>query len=248
MTTNNSDNTINDNPKVIKLKQSKQLEDTRLVTKSIFYIDTHSVRISLNHSANGDILFTIDEKKWQNNLDIIDKQAEENGINDKNLKKLLRYHLNDNHDEILKGFSNTATNGANSVGEEQEKEKCKYLPQILVELALENHIKLLKDEYNVPQIIIIINNHYETLPIDSKQFRRYLHLIYSDTNEGRIANSEAINSAIAKLEAKAFYEGQKITLHLRVAWDNPDITNTIYYDLADEKNRSIKITEMVGKL
>ena len=96
----------------------------------------------------------------------------------------------------------------------------------MVELVLENHIKLFKDEFNVPYIIVIINNHYQTLPIDSTKFKRYLSNLYCDTFKGRIANPEAINSAVAQLEAKAFYEGQTISLHLRVAWGNPDTTDT----------------------
>ena len=89
----------------------------------------------------------------------------------------------------------------------------------------------------------MLEDHYETLPIDSTKFKRYLLKLYYDTQEGKIANTEAINSAISQLEAKAFYEGQTIPLHLRVAWDNPDTTDTIYYDLSDEKNRCIKITK-----
>ena len=113
----------------------------------------------------------------------------------------------------------------------------------MVELVLENHVKLFKDEFNVPHILVKINDHYETLPIDGTKFKRYLSKLYYDTYEGRIANTESINSAVSQLEAKAFFEGQTIPLHLRVAWSNPDTTDTIYYDLSDEKNRCIKITK-----
>lgn len=44
------------------------------------------------------------------------------------------------------------------------------------------------------------------------------------------------------MEAKSFFEGDTIPLHLRVAWSNPDNTDSIYYDLSDSKNRCVKIT------
>lgn len=128
--------------------------------------------------------------------------------------------------------------------DEETEEERKSLAQVLVELVLEekNYLKLFKDEFNVPHIIVMINDHYQTLPINSTKFKRYLSKLYYDNYEGRIANTESINSAVLHLEAKAFYEGQTIPLHLRVAWSNPDTTNTIYYDMSDAKNRCVKIT------
>jgi hypothetical protein len=240
MATNSNDNNNNDNSKVIELKQNEKLKQSGLVTKSIYYIDTHAVKISLNHEACTDIIFTIDHKKWQNNLDIIDEMAEENGIHDKESKFLLKGHLNDNYNEIIIESSKKDKEERR----QEEEEESLSLPQELVELVLKNSIELFKDEFKVPHIQVVLNNHYKTLPIDSTKFKRYLSKLYSNTKEDKIANAEAINSAISRLEAEAFYEGRTIPLHLRVAWDNPDTTQTIYYDLSpDEKNRCIKITK-----
>ena len=97
MTTNNNDNS----KKVIQLKQSDTLRQSGLITDSVYYTDTHDIKISLNHAVNADIIFTIDKKKWQNNHIAIAEQAKEYGIHDKESIQLLKYHLNDNHDEIL---------------------------------------------------------------------------------------------------------------------------------------------------
>ena len=94
---NNNDYSKN----IIKLKQSEALKQNGLVTDSVYYIDTNDLKISLNHAINSDIIFTIDRKKWQNNLNTMVEQAEDNGIFDKKSKRLLISHLNDNHDEIL---------------------------------------------------------------------------------------------------------------------------------------------------
>jgi hypothetical protein len=236
---NENKNKDNYSKNIIKLKQSEALKQNGLVADSVYYSDTNDVKISLNHAINSDIIFTIDKKKWQNNRITVAEQAEEYGIHDKESIQLLKNHLNDNHDEISKAFSNTVSEENT---EEQEEER-KSLAQILVELVLENHIKLLKDEFNVPHIIVVINNYYQTLPINSTKFKRYLLKLYRNSSEGRIANTESINTAISQLEAEASSSGSTIPLHLRVAWGNPDTTDSIYYDLSDEKNRCVKITK-----
>ncbi len=152
----------------------------------------------------------------------------------------LKTLLNDNENLILADYNNGSKSTEEE--EEEEKEERKFLPQILVELVLENSIELFKDEFKVPYIQVMLNNHYRTLPINSTKFKRYLHKLYSDTQDGKIANAEAVNSAISQLEAKAFYEGPTIPLYLRMAWNNPNTTDAIYYDLSDEKNRCVKIT------
>jgi hypothetical protein len=242
MATNSSDNNNNYNSKVIELKKSEKLKQSGLVTKSVYYIDTQDVKISLNHDAFTDIIFTIDRKKWQNNLDIIDEMAEENGIHDKESKRLLKGHLNDNHDEIIIESINNDKEEQRRL-QQEKAEKSLSIAQVLVELVVKNHITLLKDEFNVPHIIVVINNYYQTLPINSTKFKRYLFNLYYDTYEGKIANTEAVNSAISQLEAKAAHDGATINLHLRVAWGNLDTTDTIYYHLYDEKNRCVKITK-----
>ena len=101
---NNNDNSFTTR-RIIYLKQSEALKQYGLVTDSVYYIDTNDVKISLNHAINSDIIFTIDKKKWQNNLNTIVEQAEDNGIYDTESKQLLQSHLNDNHEEILADYA-----------------------------------------------------------------------------------------------------------------------------------------------
>ena len=65
MSTNNNKS---NSKKIIHLKKSDKLKGSGLVTNSVYYIDTHDIKISLNHVASTDIIFTIDCKQWQNNL------------------------------------------------------------------------------------------------------------------------------------------------------------------------------------
>src|SRR5687768_1069402 len=97
MAPNNNDSS----KRIIHLKKSHPLIQSGLVTDSVYYIDTHEVKISLNHNASADIIFTINHKKWQNNLNELAKQAEENGISETKNILLLKSHVNHNHDEII---------------------------------------------------------------------------------------------------------------------------------------------------
>lgn len=63
---NNNNNHAN-STRIIQLNKSKLLKDSGLVIDSVYYIDTHNIKISLNHNACADIIFTLDLKKWQNN-------------------------------------------------------------------------------------------------------------------------------------------------------------------------------------
>jgi hypothetical protein len=82
------------------------------------------------------------------------------------------------------------------------------------------------------------------LSLEGSRFKHYLSKLYFDIYDNKIANSEAINSVINILQAKAEFEGKTIPLHLRVAWSiNKD---AIYYDLTDEKRRCVKITKNHG--
>jgi hypothetical protein len=120
MMTNNNDNS----KRIIHLKKSHALMQSGLVTDSVYYIDTHDIKISLNHNACTDIILTLD-KKWQNNLNTIVEMAEENGIFDKESKRLLISHLNDNHDEILEANNNE--DDYNSSSDEDSKGRQEFL-------------------------------------------------------------------------------------------------------------------------
>ena len=115
----------------------------------------------------------------------------------------------------------------------------------LVELVLENST-LFKDEFEIPHALIRINNHFEVLSIEGSKFESYVSKLYYDKCDKKIANAESINNAIRTIKGKAIFEGQTISLHLKVAWANEINKDEIYYDLSDEKRRCIKITKGIG--
>jgi hypothetical protein len=83
---------------------------------------------------------------------------------------------------------------------------------------------------------IQVKNHRQTWPIRSKPFKYWLlHRYYGSTGEA--PNSEALQSALAILEAKALYDGVERKVYLRVA----SFDGKLYLDLADSEWRAVEV-------
>jgi len=83
---------------------------------------------------------------------------------------------------------------------------------------------------------IEVNGHRQTWPVRRKVFKGWLaHQYYRRT--GRAPNSEAINSALGVIEAKAKFDAPEIDVHVRVAGHD----GKLYIDLGDKAWRAIEI-------
>jgi hypothetical protein len=83
---------------------------------------------------------------------------------------------------------------------------------------------------------IVVSDHRETHRIRSKSFRLWLAHQYFQAREGA-PNSEAIQSALAVIEARALFEGTEMPVYVRVAGDD----GKLYLDLADSQWRAVEI-------
>jgi hypothetical protein len=83
---------------------------------------------------------------------------------------------------------------------------------------------------------IHVNGHRETWPIRSKGFRRWLARRYFEKHGGA-PNSEAVQSAINVIEAKAHFDGMEQCVHLRVG----GLDGNLYLDLGDQTWRGVEI-------
>jgi hypothetical protein len=81
-----------------------------------------------------------------------------------------------------------------------------------------------------------INGHRETWAIRSKGFRRWLTRRFFEVTGGA-ASSEAFQSALAVIEAKALFDGAEHPVQVRVA----GLGGKIYIDLADSEWRVIEV-------
>jgi hypothetical protein len=83
---------------------------------------------------------------------------------------------------------------------------------------------------------IEVNGHRETWPIRSRGFRRWLcHAYYEQT--AKAANSEAQQSALGVIEARAQFASLERTVHVRVA----GLDDKLYLDLCDPAWRVVEI-------
>jgi hypothetical protein len=81
-----------------------------------------------------------------------------------------------------------------------------------------------------------VNGHRETWPIRGKGFRRWLvRRFFEET--GGAPNSEALQSALNVIEAKAHYEAPERVVHVRVG----GLDGRLYLDLGDEFWRAVEI-------
>lgn len=83
---------------------------------------------------------------------------------------------------------------------------------------------------------IVINGHRETWPVRSKGFRRWLVKQFYEANGGA-PNSEALQSALNVMEARAHYDGLEQQVHIRVG----GFDGRLYLDLGDEAWRAVEI-------
>jgi hypothetical protein len=83
---------------------------------------------------------------------------------------------------------------------------------------------------------LIVNGHRETWAIRSRGFRRWLaKRCYEAT--GGAPNSEAMQSALAIIEAKAYFDRGERPVHVRVA----GLDDVLYLDLSDAAWRAVQI-------
>ena len=81
-----------------------------------------------------------------------------------------------------------------------------------------------------------INGHRETWPIRAKGFRRWLaRRFYQET--GGAPSSEALQSALNVIEAKAHFDAPERLVHIRVG----ALDGRLYLDLGDETWRAVEI-------
>jgi hypothetical protein len=83
---------------------------------------------------------------------------------------------------------------------------------------------------------IDINGHRETWPIRSKGFKRWLSHSFFVETEGA-PSSEALNSALGVIEAKAHFDAPERPVHIRVA----ELDGRLYLDLCNETWGAVEI-------
>jgi hypothetical protein len=105
---------------------------------------------------------------------------------------------------------------------------------ILIELAQSAELFHVPDGTGFADLDI--GGHRETWPIRSKGFRRWLARRFYEATNGA-PNSEALQSALNVIEAKAHFDGPERAVHVRVS----GLDGRLYIDLGDDAWRAIEI-------
>ncbi len=105
---------------------------------------------------------------------------------------------------------------------------------ILIELAQEAELFHAPDGTGFADLNI--NGHRETWPIRAKGFRRWLARRFFETTQGA-PSSEALQSALNVIEAKAHFDASERSVHIRVG----GLDGRLYFDLGDETWRAVEI-------
>ena len=105
---------------------------------------------------------------------------------------------------------------------------------ILVELA--RAAALFHTSDGTGFVDVDINGHRETWPIRHKEFRRWLTRAFFTTTGGAV-NSEALQSVLRVVEARAHFDSEERDINVRVA----GLGDRLYLDLADASWRAVEI-------
>ena len=108
--------------------------------------------------------------------------------------------------------------------------------KILIDLA--QSAALFRSPDGVGFADLDINGHRETWAIRRKDFRRWLARRYFEATGGA-PNSEALQSALNVIEARAHFEAPERTVYVRVG----GLDDRFYLDLCDETWRAVEIDE-----
>lgn len=82
-----------------------------------------------------------------------------------------------------------------------------------------------------------VRTHYETYPINSKAFRRWLEYLFYE-NYSQAVSAQPMQDAINSLNSQAYYKGEKYKTFTRIGEHN----GNIYYDLGDDEWQVVEIT------
>lgn len=147
--------------------------------------------------------------------------------------------------EELEKLAESAPNWRPSVGTQTQPDDTGREPNRqpsqadrLVDLVAAEGVMLFHDDLGAGFARLPVGNHTEIWRCRGKDFRRWLAGMYWGQEE-KALGSEALGAAQNVLEARARFEGEEVRLHNRVAQQG----NAIWYDLADEDWRAVRITD-----
>jgi hypothetical protein len=231
-------NMIEEGPNETELELTPRLQKEGIVNRFIFYRQTSSIQVLLNHQYESkSIVASINVKDWNSVHETFEKALKRKGIKQHHIL-LLSDVLDDNYHIII-------SQGDNAGGQQQEQDEPKEsAAQIALRLAGEQCFATFMDQFGTPYAAIQVDEHIETLPMKNSRFRNWLCRIFYNS-EGKILTSENVTNVISLLKARADFDTSENakSLNLRVA-SRPESEepHAIYYDLTNKNWDFVRIT------
>jgi len=107
----------------------------------------------------------------------------------------------------------------------------------LVEMILKEGSEFFKNEVGDAFARIKAGDHFEVLPVKSKNFRLWAVGLFYKNTKGKAMNSDAYQTARTVIENKCIFEGKEYNIHPRVAYEE----GVVWYDLADPQWRAVRV-------
>jgi len=98
-------------------------------------------------------------------------------------------------------------------------------------------IELFRDNYGNGHARVTVDGHKEIMVCKGTRFKQWLSHSYLEQYD-KIADPGPLSTAIFAIESKAAFKGKEYKLYNRVA----KVGDTIWFDLADDRNRAVRIT------
>jgi hypothetical protein len=97
---------------------------------------------------------------------------------------------------------------------------------------------LFADQYGKPFAVIRVNQHLETIPVGSANFKHWLSKVYYEEKKEALS-SEAISAVLNTLKGRALYDGPRRHIEVRTA--SMPGENAIYLDLTNPEWQAVRI-------
>src|SRR5215212_285555 len=117
----------------------------------------------------------------------------------------------------------------------------------ILELVEENCSEFFLDQYGLPYAAITVNEHIETMSLNSKRFRNWLCKLFYDMT-GNLLRAENLSAILNILKARSEFGGNIKQLHLRIGNTQLDPNTNYYYDLTNGSWEVVKITGIEWKI
>ena len=131
-----------------------------------------------------------------------------------------------------------ATGEAQEAGDDEGASKKPTQAQLLLRLAVERGIQLFHSPADEAFVQVVVGDHQETWPVQSRTFKRWLLQAYYAVTETAPA-TQPLKDALNTIEARACFEGEEHKVFTRVA----ELDDRIYVDLC---NPSWEVVEITG--